>query len=380
MPWKNQSGGGGPWGGGQGPWGGGGSGGGNKPPDFEDMLRRGQDRMRRLLPGGFGGGRGLFFIVLIGVALWLATGFYRVEPDEQGVALIFGRVWKLTQPGLSYNLPSPIGQVFTPKVTRVNRVEVGFRSAGDNTDNSSGQDVPEEGLMLTGDKKIIDMQYTVFWAIKDPIEYLFAIRDPEDTVKNVAESAMREIVGRTDFEYVRTKGQAAIEHEALVLIQQLLDNYHAGIEVSQVAMKNIAPPSETIAAFRDIAAAGQDATSAENQARGYYNQVKQNALGQAQQIIKAAEAYREQTVAIASGEAQRFEAVLKQYQKAKEITERRLYLETMEELLKNMNKVLVDSKLTGGGTVPYLSLNELMKHNAPPAADSRSGGTTGAAQ
>src|SRR5215475_7367653 len=155
MPWKNQSGGGGPWGtgggGGQRPWGGGG-----KPPDLEDMLRRGQDKVKKFLPGGIGRGRGLIFIILVGLVLWLITGFYRVEPDEQGIALIFGRVWKQTGPGLNYNLPAPFGEVYTPKVTRINRVEVGFRSSADNDSNGSAQDVPEESLMLTGDKRIID--------------------------------------------------------------------------------------------------------------------------------------------------------------------------------------------------------------------------------
>ena len=375
MPWRNTSGGGGPWGGGgQGPWSGGG-----KPPDLEDILRKGQDRMKRLLPGGFGSGRSLAFIALVGLALWLATGFYRVEPDEEGVALIFGRVWKLTYPGLNYNLPGPIGEVETPKVKRVNRVEVGFRSTVDSDGNFSAEDVPDESLILTGDKKIIDMQYTVFWVIKDPLQYLFGIRDPEDTVKNVAESAMREIIGRSDFEYVRTKGQAATEQEALVLIQQLLDNYHAGIEVSQVAMKNIAPPAETISAFRDITAASQDAISSVNEAQGYYNQVTQNAEGQAQKIIKEAEAYKAQRVALATGEAQRFEAVLTAYQKAPDITRRRLYLETMEQVLKDVNKILIDPRLSGGA-VPYLSLNELMKHagsdaGTPAAATPTTGGS-----
>ena len=375
MPWRNTSGGGGPWGGGgQGPWSGGG-----KPPDLEDILRKSQDRMKRLLPGGFGSGRSLAFIALVGLALWLATGFYRVEPDEEGIALIFGQVWKLTYPGLNYNLPAPIGEVLTPKVKRVNRVEVGFRSTVDADGNSSAQDVPEEGLMLTGDKKIIDMQYTVFWAIKDPKQYLFAIRDPDDTVKNVAESAMHEIIGRSEFEYVRTKGQAATEQEALVLVQQLLDSYHAGIQVSQVAMKNIAPPAETIAAFRDITAASQDAISSVNEAQGYYNQVTQNADGQAQKIIKEAEAYKAQRVALATGEAQRFEAVFAAYQKAPDITRRRLYLETMEQVLKGVNKVLIDPRLSGGA-VPYLSLNELMKHEgtgaaAPAAGASSTGGS-----
>jgi len=376
MPWKNQSGGGGPWGtggggGGQGPWGGGG-----RPPDLEDMLRRGQDRMKRFLPG-VGKGRGLILIVLVGLAIWLATGFYRVEPDEQGIALIFGRVWKQTPPGLSYNLPAPIGEVYTPKVTRINRVEVGFRSSGDSDSSGSAQDVPEESLMLTGDTRIIDMQFTVFWAIKDPQLYLFAVTEPEDTVKNVAEAAMREIIGRSDFEYLRTKGQAQTEQEALALIQQLLNDYHSGIEVSQVSVKNIAPPAETLAAFRDVAAAGQDAKTSVNEAQGYYNQITNNANGQAQKILKDAEAYRAQRIAIATGEAKRFEEVLAAYQKAPDVTRRRLYLETMEQLLKGMNKVLVDPRMSGSGTVPYLSLNELLKNSGGASSNVPSTNTGG---
>ena len=368
MPWKNQSGG----GGGQGPWGGGGGqgpwGGGNRPPDLEDILRKSQDRVKRMLPGGFGSGRSLAFIALIGVALWLATGFYRVEPDEQGVALVLGKVWKLTNPGLNYNLPEPVGEVFTPKVTRVNRVEIGFRSSGDSNSDQSLQDVPEESLMLTGDENIISMQFVVLWQIKDPLQYLFAIRDPVETVKNVSESVMREIIGQTAFEYARTQGRGQIEGTARERVQKLLDEYQSGVLVTQVAMQNIAPPEATIDAFRDVQAASADKERSVNEAQAYFNEVTQRAGGQAQQIIKGAEAYKEQTVAIATGNAQRFVSVLDQYRKAREITQRRIYLETMEQVLRNMNKVLVGGK-EGSGTVPYMSLNELLKsqtNQAPP--------------
>jgi membrane protease subunit HflK len=370
MPWKNQGGGGGPWGGGQGPWGGGGS----RPPDLEDILRKSQDRVKRLLPGGFGSGRSLLFIALIGLALWLATGFYRVNPDEQGVALIFGKVWKLTNPGLNYNLPPPIGEVLTPKVTRVNRVEVGVRSGNDSNGSPVTQDVPEESLMLTGDENIIDIQFVVFWVIKDPIKFLFAIRDPEDTVKNAAESAMRQIVGQTEFEYARTQGRNKIEQDARKLIQQLLDSYQSGIEVSQVELQKVDPPGAAIEAFRDVQAARADKERAVNEAQAYFNEVTQRAEGQAQKLIKEGEAYKEQTVAIANGDAQRFDSVLTQYQKAKDITRRRMYLETMEEVLKKVDKVLIDSKLSGGA-VPYLSLNELLKKNQP--AKPSAGGSDG---
>ncbi len=375
MPWKNQTGGGGqgPWGGGQGPWGGGG-----RPPDLEDILRRGQDRVKRLLPGGFGSGRSLALIVLIGVALWLATGFYRVQPDEQGIALVLGKVWKLTNPGLNYNLPEPIGEVYTPKVTRVNRVEIGFRSGGEGGETGA-QDVPEESLMLTGDENIINMQFVVLWQIKDPLKYLFDIRNPEETVKNAAESVMREIIGQTAFEYARTQGRAEIEAKARERIQKLLDSYQSGVLVTQVAMQAISPPEPTIDAFRDVQAASADKERSVNEAQAYYNEVTQRAEGEAQQIVKSAEAYKDQTVAIATGNAQRFESVLSQYEKAKDITERRIYLETMEQLLKGMNKVLVDGK--AGGTLPYLSLNELLKQHqsqTPPAAGA--GASAGASQ
>ncbi len=375
MPWKNQSGG----GGGQGPWGGGGGqgpwGGGNRPPDLEEILRKGQDQVRRLLPGGFGSGRSLIFIILIGLALWLATGFYRVQPDEQGIALVLGKVWKQTNPGLNYNLPAPIGEVFTPKVTHVNRVEIGFRSM----EGSPDQDAPEESLMLTGDGNILSMHFVVLWQIKEAQKYLFAIRDPEETVKNVAESVMREIIGQTAFEYARTQGRAEIASKARERMQKLLDAYDAGVLVVQVATQDIAPPEATIDAFRDVQAASADKDRAVNEAQAYSNQVIQRAEGEAQQIINQAEAYKEQTVAIATGHAQRFESVLNQYEKAKEITKRRLYLETMEQLLRSMNKVLVDSK-AGAGAIPFLSLNDLLKQQqgqaAPPSVGA-SGTTTG---
>jgi membrane protease subunit HflK len=379
MPWKNQTGGGGqgPWGGGggQGPWGGG-----NRPPDLEEILRKGQDRVKRMLPGGFGSGRSLAFIALIGIALWLATGFYRVQPDEQGIALVLGRIWKQTPPGLNYNLPAPVGEVFTPKVTRVNRVEIGFRSTGDTGSDSTPQDVPEESLMLTGDSNIISTHFVVLWQISDAKKYLFAIRNPDEVVKNVAESVMREIIGQTEFEYARTQGRGKIEGDARERMQKLLDTYQSGILVTQVAAQNIAPPEATIDAFRDVQAASADNDRAVNEAQAYYNKVTQQAQGQAQQIINQAQAYKEQTVALATGNAQRFELVLQQYEKAKEITRRRIYLETMEQLLKGMSKVLVGGK-PGAGAIPFLSLNDLIKQRQAqmqPQLPAGAGSNTGA--
>ena len=384
MPWQDKGGGGGPWGGGQGPWGRGP--GGQRPPDIEEFLRRGQDRFKRLLPGGWGGGRTLLLIiVIVAFIAWVFSGFYRVEPEEQGVAMIFGRWVATTQPGLNYNLPAPIGSVETPKVTRVNRVEVGFRSGLDPGQPGSARDVTAESLMLTGDENIIDIQFVVFWQIKNAGEYLFGIKDPDETVKNVAESAMREIVGQTAFELARTQGRAQIQQRTLDLMQKILDSYGAGILVTQVEMQKVDPPEDTIAAFRDVQAARADKERAVNEAQAYYNEITKRAEGEAQRIIKDAEGYKAEKIAIAKGDAARFISVYDQYLLSKDITMRRIYLETMEKVMQGMNKVLVDVPgATGGGAVPYLSLNELIRRGQArppaPAPTAPVGDGTGASQ
>src|SRR5215467_12967957 len=245
MFWKSQ--GGGPWGSGPhggGPWGGNrGSGPGPRqrgpqPPDFEELLRRGQDRFRRLLPGNFGTGTGIA-IVLIGIiVLWLASGFYRVLPDEVGIVLRFGAYNRTTQPGLNYHLPAPIEKVLTPSVTRVNRTEIGWRSAEGATARGGGtRQVGEEALMLTGDENIVDINFTVFWVIKNAQGYLFNIRDPDATVKSAAESAMREVVGETPIAQALSEGRGKIESETQHLLQGILDAYGAGIEVTQLQLQ-----------------------------------------------------------------------------------------------------------------------------------------------
>jgi len=365
MPWQNQ-GGGGPWGGGQGPWGRGPSGGGQRPNDIEEMLRRGQDRLKGWLPGGMGGRRGLIFIALAALALWLASGFYRVDANEQGVAMIFGKWVATTGPGLNYNLPAPIGSVETPMVDFENRVEIGFRSAADGT---STRDISAESLMLTGDENIIDIQFVVLWKIGDAGEYLFSVRDPDETVKAVSEAAMREIIGQSDFESTRTKGRAEVESRTQELIQHVLDSYNAGIVITSLQLQKVDPPDAVIEAFRDVQAARADKERSVNEAQAYYNEITQRAEGAAQQVIKAGEAYKAEKILIATGDAQRFLSVYDQYAKNKELTERRIYLETMEDVMHGMNKVLVDGA-PGGGTLPYLSLNELMKLQSQPPANS----------
>ena len=354
MPWSNQ-GGGGPWGGGggggPGPWGRGPSG--PPQPNLEDLLRRVQEQLRRLLPGGGSNTRTIILLIAAAIVVWLLTGFYRVQPEEQGVALIFGKWVATTGPGLNYNLPAPIGHVETPKVTRVNSVEIGYRSGG-------RPEITQESLMLTGDENIIDIQFVVFWVIKDPGQYLFNIRHAEGTVKDVAEASMREIIGQGNFEFARTQGRVQIETDTKKLIQQILDNYGAGILVTEVQLQKVDPPQGAINAFRDVQAARADKDSAMNVAQGYLNEVTQKAQGQAEQIIKAADAYKAEQINASTGDAQRFLLVYNQYLQNKDVTTRRIYLDTMEKILGSMDKLLIE-KAGGSGVVPYLPLNELLK-------------------
>jgi membrane protease subunit HflK len=362
MPWSNQGGG---WqgGGGQGPWGGR-PGGGQQPPDLEELLRRSQEKVKRLFPSGASGGlggnrRGLVLIPLIVVAIWLASGFYRVQPDEQGVVLRFGEWIKTTQPGLNWHIPSPVEAVFTPKVTRVNRVEVGFVSPSEAGRGGSSRDVPNESLMLTGDENIVDINFVLLWQIKDAGQFLFNIRDPETTVKAVAESVMREIIGKTPIVEATTEGRGAIELAAREQTQQILDAYGAGILVTQVQLQKVDPPSEVIDAFRDVQRAQADRERAQNEAETFANDILPRARGEAERLLQEAQAYRQEVVARAEGDAQRFVAVYDEYVKAQEVTTRRIYLETMEDVLRDMNKVVIDSTASGAGVVPYLPLPEL---------------------
>jgi len=358
MPWQNQSGGGGPWGGGSGggggPWGRGPSG--QRPPDLEELLRRSQDRMKSYIPGGFGSARGIAIVVLLVIAGWMLTGFYTVQPNEVGVPLIFGKAQEPTGPGFHWNLPAPIGHVEKPEVTSIKRVEVGGRS---DSSSVSSDMLLAESLMLTGDENIIDIHFNVQWQINDPYLYLFHIRDPDTTIKSVAEAAMREIIGQMQFEYGLTAGRAEIESRSKELIQRILDSYGSGVIVTQVALLNVDPPAQVVESFRDVQAARADKEATVNEAQKYFNRVTQDAQGQAQKTIKTAEAYKEQKIAIATGDAQRFLSVYQQYKQAKDITERRIYLETMEQIMQNMRKILIDRDASSG-VVPYLPLHELL--------------------
>jgi len=351
------------------PWGepppggsGNGSGRGPTPPDIEEIIRKIQKTINNFLPGGSSdGGKSLVVgIVIVGI-IWLASGLYRVLPDEQGVVLRFGKFVKTTQPGLNYHIPIPIENVQTPKVTKVNRMDIGFRSERDSGFTSGGvADVPEESLMLTGDENIVNIDFSVFWVIKDAGKFLFKIQDPQGTVKAAAETAMREVIAKSKIQPILTEGRAKIEIETQEIIQSILDEYNSGIQVTQVQTQKADPPDQVIDAFRDVQAARADMERSKNEAEAYANDVIPRARGEAAKILQAAEAYKKEVVAKAEGEASRFVSIYNEYAKAKQVTQERMYLETMEKVLADIDKVIID-KNSGSGVVPYLPLPELKK-------------------
>jgi membrane protease subunit HflK len=374
MPWSNQGGGGGPWGQGpRGPWGSGPQSQGPTPPNLEDLLRRGQDKLRDVLPGGSLGNKGFALLALAVVALWGFSGFFRVEPDELGVVLRFGKQVREVQPGLNYHLPYPIERVLTPKALRVNKIDIGMRQIEDARRGSIVRDVPEESLMLTGDENIVDVDFSVLWKVQPTGvgNYLFNIQNPEGTVKAVAESAMREVIGRSEIQPILTGARQTIETAVHDLMQKTLDDYGAGIIVQQVQLQKVDPPTQVIDAFRDVQAARADLERSVNEAQTYANRVVPEARGRVAQITQAAEAYRQQTVAEATGQTARFLKIYDEYKKAPDVTRLRMYLETMERVLGGTNKIILDS--SGSGVVPYLPLNELSNQRpANPAAPTSS--------
>ena len=354
---RNQS----PWGT---PPGGGGSGNGGfrkgpTPPNIDEVISKLQSIINRFLGGGKGGAKPIIIGLIILLIVWTLSGLYRVLPDEQGVVLRFGKFVKTTQPGLNYHLPFPVENVLTPKVTKVNRMDIGFRSERDSGFSSGGvADVPEESLMLTGDENIVNIDFSVFWVIKDAGNFLFKIQDPEGTVKAAAETAMREVIARSDIQPILTEGRSVIEADTQEIIQKILDEYTSGIQITQVQTQKADPPDQVIDAFRDVQAARADMERSKNEAEAYANDVIPRARGEAAKILQAAEAYKKEVVAKAEGEASRFLSIYNEYAKAKKVTQERMYLETMEEVLADINKIIID-KNSGEGVVPYLPLQEL---------------------
>jgi len=378
MPWNNNSGGQSPWGNPrpQGPWGqppsgGGGGGQGGRGPDIDDAIRQAQDAIRRVLPSGGAGGGKLFALIGIVLAIgWAASGFYRVQPDEQGVVMRFGAFSHTTQPGLNYRLPWPIESHTTPRVTRINRVDIGFIGAQDGSVTGgrvmAARDVLEESLMLTGDENIIDIDVAVFWRIRDAGEFLFNTRNPESTVKTAAESVMREVIGRTAIQPALTEARAQIEQEVRRGAQAIVDQYKAGIEVTQVQLQKVDPPAQVVDAFRDVQRANADRERQRNEAESFRNDIIPRARGEAERMVQEAQGFRESQVARAGGESARFLSVLSAYEQARDVTTRRMYLETIEEILRRNPKVIVDDRLQG--VVPFLQLGESQNGRQTPAA------------
>jgi membrane protease subunit HflK len=372
MKWNEQD---------RGPWRAGGKG--PKPPDLEEFLRRGQDRLRSVLSGGNLGGKGAGLIVLAALFVWGLTGIFTVNPDELGVVLRFGRYAWDAKPGLNYHYPYPIESVLTPKVTRVNRIDIGLRAAEDTRRGGPGLKVPEEALMLTGDENIVDVDFSVFWLIKPEGagDYLFNIQQPEGTVKAVAESAMREVIGRSEIQPILTGARQTVEVAVEELMQRTLDQYGAGVQVTQVQLQKVDPPAQVLDSFRDVQAARSDAERAQNEAQTYANRVVPESRGRAAQITQAAEAYRSQTVAEATGQSARFLKIYDEFKKAPEVTRERMYLETMERVFTGTDKIIIDSgaqsaNRSGGqnGVTPYLPLDELTRRpqtQPPPAGGNR---------
>ena len=357
---KNQS----PWGappsGGSGSNNGNGSGTRQQPPSLDDIIKNLQKTFNRFSGGKSGGSKPIITGLIIVLGLYIASGLYRVLPDEQGVVLRFGKFVNMTQPGLHYHLPSPFERVLTPKVTKVNRVDVGFRPASDTGRSTGVGNVPEESLMLTGDENIVDINYSVFWVIKDAGKFLFNIQSPVETVKATSETAMREVIAKNNIQTILTEGRASIEIEVQDITQKILDEYGSGIQITQVQTQQADPPAQVIDAFRDVQAARADRERSKNEAEGYANDVIPRARGEAEQVLQQAEAYKKEVVAKAEGEASRFLAIYNEYKNAKQVTQERMYLETMEKVLADIDKVIID-KNASSGVVPYLPLPELKK-------------------
>ena len=374
-----------PWGGGNRPSGGGGGG----LPDLDELIARMQDKARRFVPGGPGGpfgrrgggnGRLWALLAIVAAAIWLGSGVYRVEPDQQGIVMRFGAFNRTTLPGLNYHAPWPIESAETPAVTRINRVEVGFRANTDrgvvirssrDLQNGAAREVPEEALMLTGDENIIDINFSVFWRIRDAGAFLFNTRNPEETVKSAAESMMRQVIGRTPIQPALTEARARIEQDVTTGTQAILDQYGAGVEVTQVQLQRVVatlgaprdPPAAVIDSFRDVQRANTEAEQVRNEAESYRNGIIPRARGDAARLTAEAEGARQAIIAEASGQAQRFLSVYQAYTQAKEVTLKRLYIETMQEILTRTPSIVVDDQLKG--IVPYLPLDPSRGPAAP---------------
>jgi membrane protease subunit HflK len=341
-----------PWGSGpKNPWGGGSGGSGGGPnPNLEDWVRQIQEKLRNLTAGDFSA-KGVLALLALVCLLWLASGFYTVDPNQVGLNLVFGRYAGKTAPGLNYIWPAPIGSYVKLNVTDRNSIDIGARGR---PDLPGATETPEESLMLTGDENIADLKFRVIWQIDPahPEDFAFNIKNQSETIKAVAESAMREIVGRNQILPLLTTERKVIEPASQTAMQKVLDSYHSGVTILQVQLLSIEPPPTVIAAFRDVTSAQQDRSRFVNEAQAQANSIVPQAKGDAARILRDAEAYRSQTVAEAKGQAARYLKVFSEYQKAPDVTRERLYLETMERVIGAGEKIILDRT----GATPILPL------------------------
>lgn len=356
------------------PWGGrpGGNGGGNEPPDLDELLRKTQEGLRDVLPGNINGGMAFGLLVLVAALLWLASGFYIITPGEHGVIQRFG-AWSRTQAveGLDYHLPAPIEQVTKVNVNALRRLNIGFSEIMPRGSTSSQKrDIQEESLMLTSDRNIVDLHMVIQWDIKSAEQFLFEIEDQENTIKKVAESAIREVVGQTEMFPVITTGRATIASRVKDIIQQNLDEYNSGVNIKQVLIQKAEVHPDVQGAFQDVQSAKQDAEDTQNKARAEREDILPKARGQAIKLIQEAEAYKQSKIAQAKGDADRFNAIYSAYQSGKDVTKERIFIETMESVLSNAQKIIMDGNANQSGVVPYLPLNELKPAAGTTTSDS----------
>ena len=351
MPWNSEGGGGGqgPWG--QGPWGQGGGprkpnqgGRGPNPPDLDDLIRRGQDKLKQVLPQGGGGSIGWLLAIGFVVLVVAYNSVYQVQPDERGVVLRFGTFNRIADPGLHFAL-WPVETMEKPKVGAVRQINIG----------NEGND----GQMLTSDKNIINVPFSIFWRINNAKDFLFNVADQEQVISAVSQSAMREVVGQTRAQAILTTGKNTVEAQVMDITQKLLDEYGSGVTVSSINLGDVQPPREVADAFAEVVRAGQNQQQSINEAEQYRNQQYRLAEGSVAKLVQDASAYKAATVAEAQGEAARFLSVYEQYKNAKDVTRERIYLETMENVLGSTNKVIVQPGAAGQGVLPYLPLPDL---------------------
>jgi membrane protease subunit HflK len=356
----------------RGAWGGGGGGqrppgGGNEPPDIDEMLRRAQANFRSVMPGELNSFSIIGIIILAVGALWLASGFFIVNPGDNVVIQRFG-AWSRTadKEGLGYHFPAPIETAETVKVNELRSMNIGFTEAYDRTGERGQRDLPEESLMLTSDRNIVDLNIVLQWSIKSAEDFVFNIEDQENTIKQVAQSAIRDIVGQTEMFPIITNKREEVAAKTKAIIQQNLDEYRSGVTISQVLIKKAEVHPDVQDAFQDVQSAKQDAEDVQNRAEAYREDILPKARGLATQMNREAEGYKQSVIAKANGDADRFNSVYAAYLGGKDVTKERIYIETMEEVLKNAQKIILD-KDGGSGVVPYLPLNELNKSSVRAA-------------